>query len=552
MRTRLFHSDAVRVLLAALMLLTPSAAIQAQQPATEIDTKYLTQDTVLAASIRPKQILSSPQLELLPYEVFQALAKEEFGIAPFDVEQVMIVVQPPTNGSPEPVVVVRFARQFKFEELTWDFAKDVTKGQLAGDDYWKSSSPVRPSFLMPDDRTLIAGSDASIVRLANVKQEPQPGPLAELLQSAPGKHDVFVAAHLEPVRPMILAALQSAPPLPPQLEGFKQAPQRIESAHATVHISDGQLLKLVVNAKDDQSAQQLEKLVLSGLQLWRQRMMAAFAQAEQSDDLVEQAMARYMQRISGDITAPYDPTRDGHQLVFGGVQDDEMQLLNAYATTGILVALLLPAVQAAREAARRNTCRNNLRQIGIALHNYHDVHGHFPAPASYDEDGNPLLSWRVHLLPFMEEARLYDQFHLDEPWDSEHNKQLIKEMPQIYRCPSSTHVEGDFHTCYVAPVGKGHFFEQHKEVSLRDLKDGTSRTIALVEADDAIAPIWTQPQDVSIDPQDPVRGMGGLHPGIFIAVYADDHVEEVRLDIDKNVLKALFTRSGGEEIRPFR
>ena len=99
---------------------------------------------------------------------------------------------------------------------------------------------------------------------------------------------------------------------------------------------------------------------------------------------------------------------------------------------------LLPAVQSSREAARRAQCVNNLKQIALAMHNYHSANNAFPQTRDLDEKGKPLLSWRVAILPYIEQQELYNKFKLDEPWDSPHNKALLKEMPPIYRCPSRT------------------------------------------------------------------------------------------------------------------
>src|SRR5437588_6801844 len=101
-----------------------------------------------------------------------------------------------------------------------------------------------------------------------------------------------------------------------------------------------------------------------------------------------------------------------------------------------MVALLLPAVQAAREAARRAQCTNNLKQIGLAMHNYHSSNNCFPPAFTTDRDGKPLLSWRVLLLPYLECSSLYANFHLDEPWDSPHNRPLVNQMPSVFACPS--------------------------------------------------------------------------------------------------------------------
>jgi len=97
--------------------------------------------------------------------------------------------------------------------------------------------------------------------------------------------------------------------------------------------------------------------------------------------------------------------------------------------------LLMPAIRSASEAARRSQCTNNLKYIGIALWNYHEVHGCLPPAAITDKDGKPLLSWRVAILPYSEHEKLYAKFHLDEPWDSPHNIALLDSMPASYTVP---------------------------------------------------------------------------------------------------------------------
>ena len=113
-----------------------------------------------------------------------------------------------------------------------------------------------------------------------------------------------------------------------------------------------------------------------------------------------------------------------------------IELLVVIAIIAVLIALLLPAVQSAREAARRAQCVNNLKQIGLAMHNYASANGGFPPAAIVDPRGKPLLSWRVAILPYLDANPLYAKFKLDEPWDSPHNKELLKYMPAVYGCPS--------------------------------------------------------------------------------------------------------------------
>ena len=266
------------------------------------------------------------------------------------------------------------------------------------------------------------------------------------------------------------------------------------------------------------------------------------AQLAASEDPVEQATAKYSQRMMTTMLKMLEPKRDGDRLTIS--MSNESGALMGPATMGVGVALLLPAVQAAREAARRSQSVNNLKQIGLAMHNYADAMQHLPARANVDKNGKPLLSWRVHMLPYLEETALYQQFHLDEPWDSEHNKKLIAKMPAVYRQPNGN--PEDFKTCYLVPVAKGTMFESFKPVRFAQITDGTSNTVMAVEASLDSSVIWTKPEDLEVDMKAPLEGLLGLRPGGFNALFADGSVRFISQTVDLDTLRAVFTMAGGE------
>ena len=210
---------------------------------------------------------------------------------------------------------------------------------------------------------------------------------------------------------------------------------------------------------------------------------------------------------------------------------------------GFMAALLLPAVQAAREAARRAQCVNNLKQVGLAFHNMHEAEGHFPPAAIFDAQGRPLLSWRVAILPYIGQESLYRQFKLDEPWDSPNNKALIARMPATYLCPSDgTSLPGT--TRYQAIVGPGTVFEGTRGIPMSEVTDGTSNTLLVAEGNNPIE--WTKPDDIDI--ANIGTALGSKHPLGSNTLFADGSVRFIRSTKTPLVLRAFATRNGGEVV----
>jgi hypothetical protein len=210
-------------------------------------------------------------------------------------------------------------------------------------------------------------------------------------------------------------------------------------------------------------------------------------------------------------------------------------------------AVILPAVEAGTSAASRKLAVNQLKQIVIALHNHHDAFKRFPPAVRRGDDQKPLLSWRVALLPFLEQQALYKQFDLNEPWDSPKNKPLVLTMPEVYRCPLARVPEG--HTVYLTPRGEGTVFPEDSEgTPIRQIIDGTSKTIAVLEVDDAFSVPWTSPEDWPFDPDQPTRGLGGHFGNVFLTGFCDGSMHVLQRSIDTGTFTQLLTRAGREPV----
>lgn len=262
--------------------------------------------------------------------------------------------------------------------------------------------------LHPVDGSLFVGPSQTLER---VKSKPA-DPRTELETAFVAAGDTVSQILVLPPRYAKRVVEEIMPVLPPQLgsgpssvltDGLKWAAL---GADGPPHIS----LKLVVQSQDAEAAMALSEL-------WQQLGNAFVDQIAHSQDLPDAGQAVELLR----------PKVEQDQLV--------LELDEAAGTIQALLTTLTPPVEAARNKARRMQSSNNLKQMAIAMHNFHDTRKSFPAVGNADASGKLLLSWRVHLLPYVDQMELYKQFHLDEPWDSHHNRTLIDKMPAVYECP---------------------------------------------------------------------------------------------------------------------
>jgi hypothetical protein len=176
-----------------------------------------------------------------------------------------------------------------------------------------------------------------------------------------------------------------------------------------------------------------------------------------------------------------------------------------------------PLVSVGREAAKRMQCQGHFSQLGLAFHMYHDIHGSLPPAYTVDENGKPLHSWRVLLLPFMEQRELYEKIRLDEPWNSEYNRQFHDIQLSIYQCPSCSREMQTANCDYSVVIGEETIFPGAEAVKFEEITDGLHNTILFVER--KVPVCWMDPTneirfDIACEGINKhTLGIGSAHPG---------------------------------------
>lgn len=512
----------------------------------KLSAEYVPDEAIAAAFFSPSEMLASDEMEWLPIEVMQAAMIENTGIDPMDLRSIKACV-----GMPGPVgvpygVVVEFAKAYSIEDFSPNVLKTLVAIEQDGKTlYQGTQQPDLLVYQVSPNRILVTGG--GFLEKVLDADGSGTGKLPSLISRSSRRPGLTAMVSLEAIRPMVSGVIQQqAAQLPGPLKGLGNFVDLTDALliNGTYGLMSGSL-DIAAIGRDETSAEEMEDVLNQSIDFGRamalKEILRGLANGGQSSPAVQEAMEKYFDRIGTKLSDLARPSRAGKVV--------RIQLEGAggnFMTTGVLVGMLLPAVQAAREAARRMTASNNLKQIGLAMHNYHATHRQLPPRVSVDDQGRPLLSWRVALLPFLGEQVLYQQFHLDEPWDSPHNIRLVDQMPAIYTDPSS--VNGAGTTVFQVPVGDGFLFAKTGATKFREVTDGLSNTLMVVETSSGSAVPWTAPDDIAIDSTMPVDGLGGSHPGGFHVLMADGSIRFVANSVDRDVVRALLTRSGAEVV----
>ena len=250
----------------------------------------------------------------------------------------------------------------------------------------------------------------------------------------------------------------------------------------------------------------------------------------------------FSQQLKDEVTKQLEPRVDGNRVRV------------SLHDVAMIAKLAAPPLQQARESARRQSRMNKLKQIVLGSLNYESAKGSYPPRASFSEDGQALLSWRVHILPYLgqQEGELYQKFKLDQPWDSEHNRTLQTQMPPVYFDPDSAlaRINQAGRTTFVLPNSPETIARGREPATIREVTDGTSNTILAVEVPPENAVIWTRPDDWQVNLSQPWQGLLRDDRNWFTAAFCDGSVQildEEHFSDEK--LRALLTIAGGEVIK---
>lgn len=475
------------------------------------------------------------------------------------------------------VNVVRFVKPYRFDELMEQPAvRGGEKKTYQGKTYYVCGGRYPPAGLcyQADDRTLVCirsmsshGRDRETLMMHRlIGAGPNPRPAFEQEEAWQTVNQSLVAVFLNGRA----AYAEMTGSLQPN-RSSQMTPQRalwvsfldffedVNSASAGVRLDDELGVQAFASCKNEEAADNLKDMLAGLRALGRTSLKSQSRSAAYSTSLVDVAI---------EFLDAVEITKDSFQI----------RVETAIPADRDWAVTFAGEIIAARQATKRSMSSNNLKQLALAMHVYHDTHKCFPPPVLLGPDGKTPYSWRVAVLPYLDQQALYDAYDFDEPWDGPNNRKLLESMPAVFRHPT---VQGaTTSSAYYALTGPETVFDGKKDrgpssgmggmgvaggrapseskeeggsvlpknrgVAFRDIKDGTSNTLMFVEAKRDIP--WTKPADIPYDVDKPLPQLGGFFQGGFYASTCDGAVRLWPADIGEDVLRAIISKDGREVI----
>jgi hypothetical protein len=508
-------------------------------PAKMLDVSYIPARCIMAVIIHPADILNGGLLASLPQAEMMAGIANKFGLEPNQIEQVIVLFDSEsiTPQASIPSIILRLT------EGT-DAASTIEKLIESGDTTSQThngfvihTQSVMNQSVTGSGQLLILSTEDRLIEMLDSKDVSSA--LINKLKQVDAKRQMSVAFCLETVRDVVDGLIDEAGsklPFAP-LTTMLQAGKMVDSGIIYLDISTDTLLEIQLTARDSDAGVQLLVALEGGMSLVKGLY----------DGLKAQMLANTPLQLRESLGPITDQLVQGLEVKGNGT----LVTVTVKKPTG-LEQLVAAAAKETSAAATTNERLNDFRQIILAFHNFHATYRSFPpieVGEHFDENGEPHLSWRVYLLPYIEQAPLFDQFHLDEPWDSDHNKVLIDQMPVVYKTtdnPGKTTIMGFVNDKDSRPHSGMSHFPGKSVAGFHEFTDGTANTVLLVEAAPEAAVPWTQPTDLLYDPEKPLPKLGRPDEDFVIAAFVDGSCRKLSKEIAEATWRALITRNGME------
>ncbi len=549
---------ALGVLIAGLRGPVPASPVQAQTTSEKkvpgdagsnaankaFDLTYLPAETRMFLALQPAALLGRPEMQpvlkllgdqeglvntkelLLPLDQIGQLLMFWEGSPTNPVNPGTTPLIPPPSG-----VIVRSARPQEWKKVLGRLALSTEEVQHAGQTYLrlttKPLSGVPLSVYTPDDRTAVLAADDLLRVLIEDRKEPKSRHSWDEAWSQVAKGQINAVLETRWLRRRLNQGEIKLDTVAPLLE-------KVPAYALSINLDRELSADLVATVGEAPDVKPVTETLQALLTLGRNTVpslrehAAGAGQFREANDWALGMLTTLLDKARIEATG---------------------QMVRLQTSSPVDVANVARIVSSFASAAQTESTRarsvNNLKQIGLAFHIFHSKKNHFPPPVLYGGKSSKVpYSWRVALLPYLEQQALYNSYNFDEPWDGPSNSKLLDKMPAVYGFPGIGGTSKT-HTAYFVFTGAQTMLGNGDKPSIANVRDGCANTLLAVEAQRDVP--WTKPEDIPFDPDLPLPQIGGFTPDGANVVFGDGSVRYIRKAIvSPATMKALITRDGGE------
>jgi type II secretory pathway pseudopilin PulG len=512
---------------------------------------YVPENAELVAAARVNELAASPALRMFQSGIHQQVSdfEKKAGFSLGDIEQLTFVGGNLPDGSWRRTIL-RANKPYDWTKVAAAFvnnpiAVDSPLTALAGKNYYKSGRTVEFTplpiagdpicYIIPDDRTIIFGPESEMNWvLAELVKPPAKPRWADLWgQASSGSTTVMVD----------IGRVRKA--LEPKLhEGNGELLPYVSIAGPVWNYSDRLVIGTDLGDKklgllvldqcvSDLAAEPVEQTTTALLTLAGNGLAAA-EKIDSQGMSDEGGIKKVLIDAAKELVKQAKVSRKGNTV--------EIRSEANGATLLALSSIMLPAMAKSRQAAQRSQSMNNLKQLALAMTMYEVAHAHYPPAVVIGPDGKTPHSWRVELLPYLDQGELYHQYKTNEPWDSPANKKVLEAAPKVFHAANDS--SRGTNSSYFVFTGKNTMFSNTKGIRAPDVTGGLSETIMIVAAKRDIP--WTKPEDIEFDPAKPLPELG-LDGRFIAAAFGDGSVRLLEKDMNEQILKSYFSISDNDK-----
>jgi hypothetical protein len=580
---------------------------------TPIDTQYITKDFIGAIVVRPSQMFASQFAKNMQAELVKAVREKlisldfgeqnpeemsgeqinefllshmerDLGFDPRYIDQVTELVDEVSlmqyvpvlmtgqGDPPLPTIIVRFNDEVIQQDFREWIAekyplktkeKTDVRPKKKGNEKKQESLPEEPAqfpakkhgghiyhlvgklaVCFGNKKTMLVAKEELLEKM--LKARNVDSPLTRQLSKLGAEHDVILALNMSPLGDLLKSFPQKG--MPADLVKAFEFVTKMKSFALTTSLTDHTFISVVTQMSAEKNANDFAELIREkGV-----KFLLAEYQKLKATEKEETAEAKSLIKLMDQMIAGLSVGHQKTDVVMTITRPDELDMYPMQFRS---------VLREIHRVAKLTQRKADLKNIGHAFHDFHEVYGHFPAADSNGAmkglERKSGLSWRVYLLPFLDEQLLYDQFKHDEPWDSPHNKSLISKMPAIFANFSSKISRKNGKTSIHVFVGKNktpfglQIDGESVGAMLQVIRngDGTARTLMAVEAGEDRAKIWTKPGGLPFDPQkNPLDLLGKLPEKLFVALFCDGHARIIKSSISPAILRNLIQHNDNQLI----